>query len=49
MLAVIQKVEAAREQLFAELRASAKRDAQVKARAKTLAKTRRRKPTTETD
>lgn len=45
MLAVLQKVEAAREQHFAELRASAKREAEAKARAKSLAKARRRAPT----
>jgi hypothetical protein len=45
MLAVLQKVDAAREEFFAGLRESARRDADAKARAKTLAKTRRRKPT----
>ena len=45
MLAVLRKVDAAREEFFAGLRKGAKRDAEAKARAKTLAKTRRRKPT----
>jgi hypothetical protein len=44
MLAVLQKVDAAREEFLAGLRESAKREAKAKARAKTLAKTRRRKP-----
>jgi hypothetical protein len=44
MLALLQKVDAAREVFFAGLRSSAKRDAEAKARAKTLSKTRRRKP-----
>lgn len=44
MLAVLQKVEAAREQHFADLRASAKRDAKEKARVKALAKDRSQTP-----
>ena len=43
MLAILQKVDDAREHLFAGLRESAKRDAEAKARAK--ANARRRKPT----
>jgi len=49
MLAVLQKVEAARDQLFAELRAGAKRDAEVKAQARIRAKARPRKPTNKPD
>jgi hypothetical protein len=45
MLAILQKVEAAEEQRFADLRASAKRDATEKARGKALAKARSRNPT----
>lgn len=45
MLAVLQKVDAAREEFFAGLRKSAKREAEAKTRAKTASKTRRRKPT----
>jgi hypothetical protein len=44
MLAVLQKVDAAREEFLAGLRESARREAKAKARAKTLAKTRSRKP-----
>ena len=42
---MLQKVDAAIEQHFADLRARAKRDAEVKARAKILIKARRRPPT----
>jgi hypothetical protein len=45
MLAILQKVEAAEEQRFADLRASAKRDATEKARSKALAKARSRNST----